>query len=373
MAQVVLQALNPYDDDHHHHQRHSYFNVPTTSNTRKFFLGLFRGRRRRQIDQAALRLPNSADDPAGILSNPNGRDSPEELRLYQMNIGDARVLQIANSLRHSYNKIKTLDLSNNKFGDVGAFAVGKILPISSLTRLSLGNNPLVGVMGIASIAESLQDPNCRLQALSLSKMAMGNYACEMIGVALQTNQHLQELLLHSNIIGDLGAKALGEALQVNTSLRALDLSDNSISEDGIDALIQGLAANTTLKHLFLGDNQLSVQALQKLRDLLITDNTSLHILDAKTHTSTISRVASTCDQKLQLFHTMEHFLSLNRNGRQLLRQEPSRAILPLIYARVAADPYTIQTTTNTSTCRQTSPSPEMLYGLIRELPHLIAR
>lgn len=333
--------------------------VPSRT-TRKRFLGLFVGRRRRQIDQAVLRLPTHTKDPAG-----NGGDL-EELRLYQMNIGDARVLQIANSLRLS-SKIKTLDLSHNKFGDAGAFALGKILPTSSLTRLSLGNNRLVGVMGMASIADSLQNSNCRLQSLSLSKMAMGNVLCGMIANALKTNQHLQELLLHSNIIGDQGIKALGEALQVNTSLRALDVSDNSINDNGIDALIQGLNVNTTLKHLFLGDNHLSVQSLQKLRDLVATSNVSLHILDAKTHYSNARATGSGTgdDQKLKLICQMEHFLSLNRNGRQLLRQEPSRAILPLIYARVTADPYT-------NTCRQTH-APDMLYGLIRELPHLIAR
>jgi Ran GTPase-activating protein (RanGAP) involved in mRNA processing and transport len=167
-------------------------------------------------------------------------------------------------------------------------------------------------------------------------MTTDNYACGIVGVALQTNQHLQELLLQSNIIGDVvGAKALGEALQVKTSLRALDLSDNSISENGIDALIQGLTANATLKHLFLGDNQLSVQALHKLRDLLITDDTSLHILDAKTHMSTISRVTSTCDQQLQLLHTMEHFLSLNRNGRQFCYGKNRIAPFCLLFMRVS--------------------------------------
>jgi Ran GTPase-activating protein (RanGAP) involved in mRNA processing and transport len=313
----------------------------------------FVGRRRRQIDQAALRLPTHTDDPAGGTGG-----HAEELRLYQMNIGDARVLQIANSLRH-LNTIKTLDLSNNKFGDEGAFALGSVLPLSSLTRLSLGSNPLVGVMGIASIADSLQTPECPLQALSLSNMAMGNVACQMIAKALHTNSKLQELLLHSNIIGNAGAQALGQALQVNTSLRALDLSDNSISDQGIDALIEGLQVNTTLKHLFLGDNQLSVRALQKLRDLVATDNATLLILDAKTHDCRVP-----CQTKLKVIQTMEHFLSLNRHGRHLLRQEPTRAILPLIYARVTADPYHASMPT---------PSPEMLYGLIRELPHLIAR
>lgn len=346
---AVLQVPNPA--------------VPTRT-TRKRFLGLFGGRRRRrQIDQAAIRLGAHTGDPTG-----GNYGDPEELRLYNMNIGDARVLQIANSLRLS-TKIKTLDLSHNKFGDVGAFALGKILlSTSSLTRLSLGKNRLVGVMGITSIADSLQHPECRLQALSLSKMAIGNVLCAMIANALKTNQHLQELLLHSNIISDQGANALGEALQVNTSLRALDVSDNSISDDGIDALISGLQVNTTLKHLFLGDNQLSVQALQKLQDLVATKNASLHILDAKTHYSRVTCTSSE-DKKSKLYQKMEHFLSLNRNGRLLLRQEPSRAILPLIYARVTADPYT-----NISySCQQTHYSPELLYGLIRELPHLIAR
>jgi hypothetical protein len=360
MASVLQAPPNPPHHYHHRH-RHDHSNDNVVLSTRKRFKNLFVGRRRRQIDKAAKQLPTQTEDPAG--GNRKG-DSEDELRLYQMNLGDARVLEIANSLRHLH-RIKTLDLSNNKFGDVGAFALGKILPISSLTRLSLNSNHLVGDMGISSIADSLQSPDCRLQALSLSKMSMGSVACHMIANALNTNQHLQELLLHSNSIGDQGAMALGEMLRVNTSLRALDVSDNSISDNGIDALIQGLKVNTTLKHLFLGDNQLSVQALQKLRDLLCSgDNSTLHILDAKTHDDYEDvRASAQSDQKIQLIRNMEHFLSLNRNGRHLLRQEPSRAILPLIYARVTAtaDP-----------CQQT-PSPEMLYGLIRELPHLIAR
>jgi Ran GTPase-activating protein (RanGAP) involved in mRNA processing and transport len=298
--------------------------------------GFIMKRRKRRIDQ--LQMPPPNDMPYG--------DSTEIL-LYHMNVGDARVLKIANSLRGN-SRVQTLNLYSNNIGDDGAFAIGKVLSETGLKRLNLGGNPLIGPLGLSSIAESLKDPQCGLQALIFSRNAMGNAGCKQIASSLKTNTHLKELLLHSNIINNEGVKHLAEALKENTTLRALDLSDNSIGDEGVEALIEGLQFNTTLKHLFLGDNIISVRALKKLTRFLETDNSSLLILDAKNH-------QETSKSKERLINQMEHYLSLNRNGRHVFRQEPSRALIPMVLGRVADNE-----------------DHEVVYGLIRDLPHLIS-
>ena len=315
-------------------------------------------------------------------------ETTSELLFYQRNLDDHSILMLANSLRQDVSgRITTLQLSKNKFGDVGAFALGKVLPTIQLERLSLNENPLIGLDGIRAIADSLQShfPNggpstsCKLhptlQVLSLSNNEMGPDMCSVLASMLRSNRSLRELCLHSNMIGNQGAKYLGQALQDNTTLRSLDASDNSIGHLGISALIDGLRTNTTLKHLFLGDNRVSLSTLTTVRDFLASDNATLLILDVKTHSSRCSALSSPpvycdhhhsptqqLDQKQLLECQMEHYLMLNRNGRYLVRQEPSRGLLGHIYAHAG----------NMEWKDGSNEPANMLYGLIREVPHLIS-
>jgi hypothetical protein len=302
------------------------------------------------------------------VNYPNSNNSTE-IRVYQTVLEDARVLQMANSLRGNIHTT-SIHLNDNGITDQGAFALGKVLPFTRLRRVSLSGNPFIGAVGIAAIAESLTGMNTSandthsVQALNLGNINMGNVPVQALAKCLHTNTSLRELLLQSNMIGNDGAIALGDALRANTHLRALDLSDNSIGDVGVVAILNGLRHNTTLKHLFLGDNRVSLTSLIKWQELLATDNASLEILDAKDHnlrgrqlTTNVTTAAMV--KKEKVLAKIDHYLELNRNGRRWLREEPNRAMLPYIYHRVAHPPM--------------GESPEVLYGLIRELPHLICR
>ena len=269
---------------------------------------------------------------------------PSEIRLYDRSIGDERILEIASSLRQNPH-VKTLNLSRNCMGDDGAVALASsFLDNSVLERVTLGDN-LFGAVGSSAIASALAHKECPIQALSLPQNAIGDHGVRGIAVSLESNVHLRELFLHSNRIGNVGAGYLANSLRKNSTLRALDLSDNFIGDDGLRALSDALIHNRSLKHLILGDNRFSAEGLRHLLRL-VERNSTLLLLDAKAHLKGGSNEYQKLEAKISLN------VMLNQCGRGLIRDDRVKGgLLPLILGRVSV-------------------KPDLLYGLLQDLPHL---
>jgi Ran GTPase-activating protein (RanGAP) involved in mRNA processing and transport len=285
-------------------------------------------------------------------------DSPgntTEIRLFEMNIGDDRVVEIAETLQNN-RYIQVLNLSKNVFGDDGLQALAQAFTTdTALERVVLGDNPYIGVRGLTALGEALGTPTTTIQALSLTNCGLGNLECHVLsssGLGLESNIHLQELLLHSNLIGDQGVTTLAHALKTNVSLKVLDLSDNPIGDDGWRGLYEGLRGNQHLTHLFVNDNRVSAYGLQQMV-YLADANASLLALHTKTHSHATSKTSTIITPEQEaLLELMEFYLLLNTKGRLFLRQNPAPNLLPLVLARISNQAH-------------------VLYAIIREVPHLL--
>lgn len=265
---------------------------------------------------------------------------PTEIRLYDFSVGDHRVFKIANSLQNSPH-VKTLNLSDNSIGDDGAKALAMVFCDSLvLERVMLGGNRF-GNAGCSAIATSLANRKCPIQALSLPRNAIDNIGACAIAISLETNVCLLELCLRSNCIGSVGAGYLAVSLQRNDSLQSLDLSDNCIGNAGLEALSGPLVHNQSLKLLFLGDNRFSADGLKHLV-ALVKRKTTLLLLDVKAH------LQGSSSEYRELEREISHYLMLNQCGRGAIRNEPG--LLSLVLGHF-----------NTK--------PDLLYGLLRDLPH----
>lgn len=278
-----------------------------------------------------------------------------EVRWFDGNIGDDRVEELALDLIENpkYEHVNALNLSKNRIGDAGFIALAGALPkLDNLRQILLGDNPFVTSTGMSAMGKALQN-GAKIQALNLTKCFIGTQECIALSSGLTGNKYLKELLLHSNLIGNEGIKQLGMSISRNSALEVLDVSDNPIGEDGLISLVGSLSCNQKLRKLYLNDTSTSILGMRFMADLLAT-NASLTALITRRHPRGSTRHLATTPELETLERKTEFYLKLNASGRLYLRQQPSRAILPLVYSRVSNDK-------------------SLLYGLLLEVPHLIQR
>jgi hypothetical protein len=143
------------------------------------------------------------------------RKGPLALNLLGCNVNNSAAIRLATTLATS--DIKSLNLTFNQIGDVGAKAIARALKATpALEELGLGSN-LITDHGASDIAAGLEDEKSCLTFLNMS----------------------------GNMIGDRGAAALGEMLEVNASLVEVCLDSNFIGVEGKDALSDGMYNNTS--------------------------------------------------------------------------------------------------------------------------------
>eukprot|EP00808_Paulinella_micropora_P000387 g33055.t1 len=89
------------------------------------------------------------------------------------------------------------------------------------------------------------------KSLDLSSNNLGDVGASAVAKGLQVNNTLQTLDLYNNNIGPDGAKAIGKALEENKEckLEKLDISSNSIGAEGARHIAKALEVNPILKQL----------------------------------------------------------------------------------------------------------------------------
>ncbi|KAG0050177.1 hypothetical protein BGZ83_005043 [Gryganskiella cystojenkinii] len=131
--------------------------------------------------------------------------------------------------------LTTLNLSNNKIGDIEAQALAEALKTNStLTTLTLLYNQIRDI-GAQALAEALKTNNT-LTVLELGGNDDG-VSTDMMG-----NRHV----INTIKIGDLGALALAGLLKTNSTLTTLSLLNNEIRDTGAHSLVDALRTNRTL-------------------------------------------------------------------------------------------------------------------------------
>jgi Ran GTPase-activating protein (RanGAP) involved in mRNA processing and transport len=196
--------------------------------------------------------------------------------------GDPGVQSLAQALPLC-SSLKTLSLTSNGFGTVGADALAAVLPRSSLTCLDLRRNTLdptnlllavpqsrltefrltwtemtinetvlsaltrcvanssslvrldftnsfLGISGIVALASGLVSDNCRLKELVASRFfdseEEAKAGIKLLAQALPAAPSLTTLVLQDNLIDDEGLKELAEVLPRCLPLTLLDLREN---------------------------------------------------------------------------------------------------------------------------------------------------
>eukprot|EP00808_Paulinella_micropora_P028511 g40961.t1 len=162
---------------------------------------------------------------------------------------------------------KSLDLSSENLGQVGASAVAKGLQANKvLQTLNIeGNN--IGDRGAAAFADALKENKTVIELLMRGNK-IGPAGAEAIANMLKVNKMLQTLWLGDNNIGADGAKEIAAALKVNRTLQMLSLFNNNIGPEGAKAIADMLKVNTSLTNLELQDTDIGPEGAKQIAKAL---------------------------------------------------------------------------------------------------------
>lgn len=186
--------------------------------------------------------------------------------------------------------LETLSMSKGKIVNEGlelySYLLGKniIGTCDKLKILDLSQNK-IGSLGVKQLATSLET-NKNLEFLDLSQNNLGVYGTWILTNSLKKNNTLKGLNLFKNTIDVDGARAVRELIKVNTSIEFLDIGHNRIRSKGLEAITQGIqnAKDCKIKSLglrlnFINDDGFTrffdesiLSGMSKIENLYISQN-----------------------------------------------------------------------------------------------------
>jgi hypothetical protein len=214
---------------------------------------------------------------------------------------------------------------------------------SSVSHLSFENVP-IGDDGLQAIQDLLNDGEASLRFLGLEEI--GPISDSVWDTFLSVaSRKVQSLDLSRNSLTQDRMVELANGLEATNSLTALILSENPIGDDGMEQLCHAVCHNRSLMLLAIGDCQITDRGIHALSQAL-RSNCSLQRLYVYGN----SGVNLNSDDNLET----RYWLDLNAGHRAFLR---SNDCLPGFLPEILA---------------KSSKRQELLYGLLRELPHVWA-
>ncbi|XP_067934446.1 leucine-rich repeat-containing protein 74B-like [Watersipora subatra] len=194
--------------------------------------------------------------------------SIESLDLGGNDLGDKGCEYLCEMLKDNHI-LRTLSIAENNLSDASASHINRMLAENdTLKELSLAGN-LFTDNSAATFADFMED--CKLKSLDLSHNRFGARGGVILGPALSTNVYLDELDLSWNQIRGAGAVAVATGLKENVHIAVCNLAWNGFSELGGLALADALLVNTNLKEIDISSNRLTYPVAVKLAKVLGTN------------------------------------------------------------------------------------------------------
>ena len=167
---------------------------------------------------------------------------------------------VRNEVRHLIKNLATIthfSLLGDETVELGVKTLNAVAqtleqPECCLEVLDLSKSQIDDAVGLSILAHSLSK-NRTLKSLNLSTITMNSIVIEILAHALKgsENQTLEELHLCETYLQDETVEILAKALETNHTLKVLNLSGNRIRGEGAFALGAMIAKNVSIQTLYL--------------------------------------------------------------------------------------------------------------------------
>ncbi|XP_021086129.1 NACHT, LRR and PYD domains-containing protein 14 isoform X2 [Mesocricetus auratus] len=230
------------------------------------------------------------------------------LDLKDANLEDNGLRSLCEALQSQKCKLRVLRLESCALNAIHCIKLSDALNRSrSLVFLNLSTNNLTDNGG-QSLCKIIENPNCRLERLSLRGCDFSQVGSEFLFTALKKNRSLIHLDLGSNRVQDSGIKFLCRALQDPTcTLQELELMGCVLTSEGCLDLASVIVNNPNLWSLDLANNNLMDAGLHILCEAL--KNPKCRIQRLGLENCGFSPVC--CKDLLSLFYQNQSLVQIN--------------------------------------------------------------
>ncbi|XP_052432910.1 NACHT, LRR and PYD domains-containing protein 12 isoform X2 [Carassius gibelio] len=204
------------------------------------------------------------------------KSNPEHLRELDLSgnkLGDSGVMLLSGVIQNPDCKLEILRLSKCGITGEGCAALASALRSNPehLRQLDLTGNKLRD-SGVMPLSVVIQNPLCKLEILWLNDCGLTDEDCAALASALRSNpEHLRQLDLSGNKLVDSSMKLISAVLaNPHCKVEKLWLVECCITDEGCAALASALRSNPEhLRQLDLSENKIRDSGLKCLSTVLV--------------------------------------------------------------------------------------------------------
>nr|XP_042134799.1 NACHT, LRR and PYD domains-containing protein 14 [Peromyscus maniculatus bairdii] len=243
------------------------FHDPHLEQMKCFLFGLLNKERVRQLEETfgSVCFLNNCQDFSFLTTC----HTLTHLDLKNVDLEDNGLESLCQNLISQRCKLRVLRLESCDLNVYRCLKLAEALKSNkSLVFLNLSTNNLSND-GVKSLCQTLENPNCHLERLSLASCGITKAVCEALSLAITKSKRLTHLCLADNILEDEGIELLSDALRYpQCTLQSLVLRCCCVTSVGSKFLSDALLNNRSLIHLDLGSNKLQDSGIKLLCHIL---------------------------------------------------------------------------------------------------------
>ena len=221
----------------------------------------------------SLSIANSAITQAKVFEDEVVRQINENTQLISVTLNNVnlqdRTCSALTTIVQEVSQIRRLELPNNQITSEGAKYIASMLADSGIVHLNVRNNYLQAAGGelIAKVLAS--EPHC-LKTLDLGNNRVGEMCATYLAKAMSTWRVLEAVHLDGSNITQKACEQLVAHIP-NSSLTSLALGFNGLTDDSLDLFTKMLEEHSEtlkLKRLYLHSNQFSSDGIIRFANVL---------------------------------------------------------------------------------------------------------